>query len=256
MDELPAPYRSRQSGNTLNINPPTTSPPPVNVTFNQTINSAAGQATAVEAPTPDDVPTKLPEPTPPTAPAPSPELQMLAEAVLSLGERLEAMEKRAQQQKLETVGEATQAPDEPIPTEGMEFAPPPPDLDELDDRFTEPPPIGDWRTAIERMKEDDTSEDYGIGMEADLESLPVEEVPMEPQVSKTVVIAEQKTIDDSSWGKAEIAYQVAIQAKNGSAIYRGFLVEPASRRGMSVDDLADEIIRSRHETVQRVMSEF
>jgi len=143
----------------------------------------------------------------------------------------------------------------------------------------ERPVVGDWRAAIRAMEGSSPSDDdFGIGMDLEPDELPplpdpeatdepvIEEKPQvlvepsppppEPPATKTVVIAEQKTIDDSSWGKAEIAYQVAIQAKNGSAIHRGLLVEPAARRGLSVEDLADEIIRKRHETVQRVMSEF
>lgn len=114
------------------------------------------------------------------------------------------------------------------------------------------PAPGDFRAAMERVA---AAEQQEADIPPD-ELPPIETGFEEPQVSKTVVIADHRTIDDSSWGRAEIAYQVAIQAKNGSAIYRGFLVEPALRRNMSVEDLADEIIRQRHETVQRVMSEF
>lgn len=136
------------------------------------------------------------------------------------------------------------------------------DVDPAPPLVDESPPLtpGDWRKAIQAMDD----EDFGIGQEADPEPEvepelelpePVIEKP-EPVKSQTVVITEEKTITDSVWGKAQIRYETAIQAFNGNSRARALLMLPAERRGISVLELAEEIMRERDETVQQVMSEF
>lgn len=124
---------------------------------------------------------------------------------------------------------------------------------------------GDWKAAMGRVEAAEAEEE-GVPP-AELPPIELMEPPgfepemyapdpIPPPVPRTIVMAEQKTITDSWWGRAEIAYQVAIQAKNRSVLHRGLLIGPAERRGVSVDALVDHIIRERDETVQRVMSEY
>ena len=62
--------------------------------------------------------------------------------------------------------------------------------------------------------------------------------------------------DTDDWGAAEIRYQIAMQALNGSLPAQRMLQGPAERRGLTVEALARQILSERREQEQRVMSEF
>lgn len=152
--------------------------------------------------------------------------------------------------------------DEPTMTGVIALPAQPPPPDAIEDVPEVPAPVvGDWREAIKNIMSDEPmgpAEDFGIGMELEPEPIfegePVEFVP--PPVPRTIVVSERKTGTDETWGKAQIRYEVAIKAKNGSALAKGLLMTAAERRGVSVEELADEILRQHEELVQRVMSEF
>lgn len=194
-------------------------------------------------------------------------------------------------QETEAEGHAASKPsDEPVLSGGIEppALPPPPEAFDQDPEPIEAPTIGDWRLAIQAMADLSDEEldfespddriDEATQVEATFpEELPVEEVqaepiveavieepvmiqqeptPTPPPVPKTVVISETKTIRDDTWAKAEVRYQLAIQAKNGSSYAKGLMKEAAARRNMTVMELAEAILAERREQEHLVMSEF
>lgn len=62
--------------------------------------------------------------------------------------------------------------------------------------------------------------------------------------------------DTDDWGAAEIRYQIAMQALNGSLPAQQMMQAPAERRGLTVEALARQILKERREQEQRVMSEY
>jgi len=63
-------------------------------------------------------------------------------------------------------------------------------------------------------------------------------------------------VTPDEWGKAEIRYQVALQALNGSAHAKAMMAEAAARRDVSVEALAQQIVEARRKTERDVMAEF
>lgn len=78
-----------------------------------------------------------------------------------------------------------------------------------------------------------------------------------PQPVTATFVADTKTLRvDDEPAKAEVRYQLAIQALNGSVYAKQLLAGPAGRRGVSVEALATAILEERRQTEQRVMAEF
>jgi hypothetical protein len=88
------------------------------------------------------------------------------------------------------------------------------------------------------------------------EAVPTDQPMAPPPTTQVVVTREEKVFADSEYGKAEIRYQVALQAINGSTYAKQLMANAAERRGVGVLDLANAIIEERRSTEQRVMSEY
>jgi len=169
----------------------------------------------------------------------------------------------------------------PLPLDPLleQDMPPPPEPSNDVEPEPMPPVVGDWREAIKRVDDEPegSAEDFSIGMEADpepepetviLDAPPAHEAVAAPiqaeppaapppqPVPQSIVVTEHKTVKDETWGRAQIHYETAIQAINGNSRARALLMQPAARRGISVDDLAQEILKERDDLVQRVMSEL
>ena len=77
-----------------------------------------------------------------------------------------------------------------------------------------------------------------------------------PEPVRAQVFREEKVIVADEWGKAEIRYQLALQAFNGSSNAKAMMSEAAHRRGISVEELAKRIIDERRQVEHDVMAEF
>ena len=67
---------------------------------------------------------------------------------------------------------------------------------------------------------------------------------------------EAAPVQPDEWGKAEIRYQVALQAANGSTSAKGMMAGAAERRGVTIDELARQIIEDRRRIERDVMASF
>ena len=78
----------------------------------------------------------------------------------------------------------------------------------------------------------------------------------QPAASSVTTYREEKTVVDETGWRAEIRYQVAVMAKNGSHKARQKLVGPARRRGVNVADLVEQIIQEREALEHKVLEDF
>lgn len=106
--------------------------------------------------------------------------------------------------------------------------------------------VGDWRKAAARVDQPD--DDFSIGMEI--------KDAQEPEPPPAAEEPKAERSGERSMERGQILYELAIQAVNGSARAKALLVGPAERRGVDVDELAEQILREREQTVQRVLNEF
>ena len=159
-------------------------------------------------------------------------------------------------------------------------APPPPEppqapdeLQPLPEQPTEPEPASDLpdgavlissmtikpgaQFTVKTDQEDDPIAEALATQAKGREQEPVFVAPSAPPpASSSVTYREEKTIQDETGWRAEIRYQVAVMAKNGSHKARQKLVGPARRRNVQVAELVEQIIQEREALEHKVLEDF